>query len=309
LTHTRRQGALDRLDFRPKKRLGQHFLIDESVLECIISAAGLSPGDTVIEVGPGMGILTEALAGRGARVIAVELDSKLVALLRKKMTSFPRVEIVHADILKFAPQQLLQDAHVASGSAQSYKVIANLPYYITSPVLSHFLEAQRRPSEMVVMVQKEVGETIAAAPGKMRLLSVRAQFYSRPTIVCHVPPSSFHPRPKVDSVVLRLEVYAEPPIDVSDVAGFFEMVIHGFSAPRKQLRNSLAHSLAMSPTEAAALLERAGIQGKRRAETLSMEEWRQMWLVFAPCLRRPGVGDASSGSSIGPRSPKESRCG
>lgn len=299
---------MDRLDFRPKKRLGQHFLIDESVLGCIISAAGLSPGDTVIEVGPGLGILTGALARCGARVIAVELDSKLVALLRRKMAPFPDVEIVHADILKVSPQRLLQDSRFASGSTQSYKVIANLPYYITSPVLSHFLEAQCKPSEMVVMVQREVGETIAADPGRMRLLSVKAQFYSRPAVVCRVPPSSFHPRPKVDSVVLRLEVYAEPPIDVSDVSGFFDLVGHGFSAPRKQLRNSLAHSLAISPTEAAVLLERAAIEGRRRAETLSLEEWRQMWLVFAPQPGGPGPDDASSGSPIGPGSPMESGC-
>lgn len=270
------------LDFRPKKSLGQHFLTDEAVLERIISAAGLSSRDTVIEVGPGLGILTEALAKRGARVLAVELDSKLVALLRKKMAPFPDVEIIHADILKVTPGQLLQSARTVSEPAGGYKVIANLPYYITSPVLCHFLEAQPRPSEMVVMVQKEVGETIAAAPGKMRLLSVKVQFYSRPAIVCYVPATSFYPPPKVDSVVLRLDVYSEPPVEVSDVAGFFDVVIHGFSSPRKQLRNSLAHSLGMPPGDVALLLERAGIEGRRRAETLSLEEWRELWRIFAP---------------------------
>ena len=154
--------------FRPKKRLGQHFLIDKAVLERILSAAKLSPGDIVIEVGPGLGILTEGLAKRGARVIAVELDSKLVALLKKRLAALPDVQIVHADILKVTPWQLLQDNLPASGIVHDYKVIANLPYYITSPVLSHFLEAQSRPSEMVVMVQEEVGEAIAAVPGKMR---------------------------------------------------------------------------------------------------------------------------------------------
>ena len=271
------------LDFRPKKSLGQHFLTDEAVLERIISAAGLSSRDTVIEVGPGLGILTEALAKQGARVIAVELDSKLVALLRKKMAPFSDVEIIHADILKVTPGQLLQSARTVSEPAGGYKVIANLPYYITSPVLCHFLEAQPRPSEMVVMVQKEVGETIAAGPGKMRLLSVKVQFYSRPAIVCYVPAASFYPPPKVDSVVLRLDVYSEPPIEVSDVAGFFGVVIHGFSSPRKQLRNSLAHSLGMPPGDVALLLEKAGIEGRRRAETLSLQEWREMGRIFAPC--------------------------
>jgi len=272
---------LRQFGFKPKKRLGQHFLIDEAVLERILSAAELSPGDIVVEIGPGLGILTEGLARRGARVIAVELDSKLAALLKKRLAAFPDVKIVHADILKVTPRQL-QNNLPASELARGYKVIANLPYYITSPVLSHFLEAQPRPSKMVVMVQKEVGEAIAAAPGKMRLLSVKAQFYSKPVIISYVPAASFYPPPKVDSVILRLDVYSRPPIEVSDVAGFFDIVMHGFSAPRKQLRNSLAHSLEMPPSQVASLLEKAGIEAKRRAETLSLEEWRELWKIFAP---------------------------
>jgi 16S rRNA (adenine1518-N6/adenine1519-N6)-dimethyltransferase len=268
--------------FKPKKRLGQHFLVDEAVLEHILSAAELSPGDIVVEIGPGLGILTEGLARRGAKVIAVELDAKLVALLKKRLAAFPDVKIVHADILEVTPAQLLKDNLPASELARGYKVIANLPYYITSPVLSHFLEAQPRPSEMVVMVQKEVGEAITAALGKMRLLSVRTQFYSRPAIISYVPAASFYPPPKVDSVILRLDVYSRPPVEVSDAAGFFDIVMHGFSAPRKQLRNSLAHSLEMPPSQVASLLEKAGIEAKRRAETLSLEEWRELWKIFAP---------------------------
>ena len=273
---------LRQFGFKPKKRLGQHFLIDEAVLERILSAAELSPGDTVVEIGPGLGILTQGLAKQGARVIAVELDARLVGLLRKRLAGFPDVKIVHADILKVAPRQLLQDNLPGSEIMGGYKVVANLPYYITSPVLSHFLEAQPRPSKMVVMVQKEVGEAIAAAPGKMRLLSVRTQFYSKPAIVSYVPAASFYPPPKVDSVILRLDVYSRSPIEVSDVAGFFDIVMHGFSAPRKQLRNSLAHSLEMPPSQVASLLEKAGIEAKRRAETLNLEEWRELWRIFAP---------------------------
>ena len=280
---------LRQFGFKPKKSLGQHFLIDEAVLERILSAAELSPGDIVVEVGPGLGILTEGLARRGARVIAVELDAKLVALLKKRLAAFPDVKIIHADILKVTPRQLLQDNLPASELVRGYKVIANLPYYITSPVLSHFLEAQPRPSEMVVMVQKEVGEAIAAAPGKMRLLSVKAQFYSQPAIVSYVPAASFYPPPKVDSVILRLDVYSQPPIEVSDVSGFFDIVMHGFSAPRKQIRNSLAHSLEMPPGQVAALLEKAGIDAKRRAETLSLEEWRELWKIFAPFQKEHNV--------------------
>jgi len=277
---------LRQFGFKPKKSLGQHFLIDEAVLERILSAAELRPGDIVVEIGPGLGILTEGLARRGAKVTAVELDSRLVALLKKRLAAFPDVKIVHADILEVAPRQLLQDNLPASELVQGYKVIANLPYYITSPVLRHFLEAQPRPSEMVVMVQKEVGEAIAAAPGKMSLLSVKTQFYSKPAIISYVPAASFYPPPKVDSVVLRLDVYSRPPIEVSDVAVFFDIVIHGFSAPRKQLRNSLAHSLEMPPSQVTSLLEKAGIEAKRRAETLSLEEWRELWKHFAPFTKR-----------------------
>jgi len=283
------QQLLRQFDFKPKKRLGQHFLIDEAVLEHILSAAELSPGDIVVEIGPGLGILTDGLAKRGARVIAVELDSKLVALLRKRLAPFPNVKIIHADILRITPGQLLQNNLPAAELARDYKVIANLPYYITSPVLSHFLEAQPRPSKMVVMVQKEVGEAIAAAPGKMRLLSVKAQFYSKPAIISYVSAESFYPPPKVDSAILRLDVYCQPPLiksGVSDVAGFFDIVMHGFSSPRKQLRNSLAHSLEMPPSQVASLLEKAGIEGRRRAETLSLEEWREIWKTFAPFTKR-----------------------
>jgi len=268
--------------FKPKKSLGQHFLIDETVLQHILCAADLSPGEVVVEVGPGLGILTENLAKQGARVIAVELDGRLVALLKKRLAGFRDVKIVHADILAVTPRQLLQDNLPTPGLRRGYKVIANLPYYITSPVLSHFLEAQPQPSKMVVMVQKEVGEAIAAAPGKMRLLSVKAQFYSRPTIVSYVPAASFHPAPKVDSVILQLDVYSRPPIEVSDVASFFDIVMHGFRSPRKQIRNSLAHSLGMPPMQVASLLVKAEIEPKRRAETLSLDEWRELWKTFAP---------------------------
>ena len=251
-----------------------------------MSAAELGPEDIVVEVGPGLGTLTKKLAEHATKVVAVELDSELVSILRKRLSSFPNVKIIHADILKIAPRQLLEDV-IASESKQSqlapsYKVVANLPYYITSPVLRHFLEAQLQPSIMVVMVQKEVGEAMAATSGKMSLLSVRTQFYSNPAIITYVPAESFYPPPKVTSLVLRLDVYSKPPIEVSDVADFFDMVICGFSSPRKQLRNSLAQSLEMSPSQVVLLVEKAGIEAKRRAETLSLEEWKRLWEVFAP---------------------------
>jgi len=262
---------------RAKTRLGQHFLVNESVVEHILSAAELEPEDVIVEVGPGRGVLTRKLAERTARVIAVELDAGLVRILKRELASFPNVSIVHADILDVAPEELLTGI-----GAPGYKVVANLPYYITSPILRHFLQAELKPSLLVVMVQKEVGEAIAAAPGKMSPLSVGVQFYSKPTVVTYVPARDFRPVPKVDSVVLRLDVYSKPPVDISDEVGFWDIVHCGFSSPRKQLRNSLAHSLSIPPPQASLLLEGVEIDPRRRAETLTLEEWRRVGEAFAP---------------------------
>lgn len=273
---------LRRHNLRPRKRLGQHFLVDEGILESIISAAELSSDDIVIEVGPGLGILTKKLAAAVARVVAVELDSRLVDALGKELADSGNVEIVHGDILKLAPQRLAGDYLASVDSERSYKVVANLPYYITSPVLHHFLQASLKPSLMVVMVQKEVGEAIVASGGKMSLLAVGIQLYSKPTVIAHVPAKCFHPPPKVDSLVLRLDVYARPAVEVRDVNSFLDMVSCGFRAPRKQLRNSLAQALGMPPSQIAPMLEKVGIDARRRAETLSLDEWKGLWEAFAP---------------------------
>ena len=275
------KDLLRQLDLKPKKRLGQHFLIDEEALNSIISAAALTSEDIVVEVGPGLGILTRRLAEQTAKVIAVELDPRLVSILKRSLGSFSNVSIIHGDILKIALSQLLE------GLAQNYKVVANLPYYITSPVLRHFLEASLKPSLMVVMVQKEVGEAMAAAPGRMSLLSVSTQLYSKPTMITCVPKESFYPPPKVDSLVLRLDIYSKLPIGVSDVTSFFNIVKAGFSSSRKQLRNSLAQAFGMPPGQVVLLLEKAGVEAKRRAETLSLEEWEKLWEVFTLSRKQP----------------------
>jgi 16S rRNA (adenine1518-N6/adenine1519-N6)-dimethyltransferase len=270
-------------NFRPKKSLGQHFLVDDYALSQILSAYEVAPADVIIEVGPGLGKLTKELAKQAAKVIAVEIDGRLVSILKTNLSPFPNVRIVHDDILKTTPEQLLE---IEPGNYQSYKVIGNIPYYITSPLLRHFLEALIRPSIMVLMVQKEVGEAIVAVPGNMSLLSLRAQFFSKPTIIAHVPAKSFHPTPKVDSLILRLDIYHQLPVQVSDVASFFDMIACGFSSPRKQLRNSLAQSLQVSPNQVASFLEETGVDPKRRAETLNLEEWRKLWEVFAQFRKR-----------------------
>jgi 16S rRNA (adenine1518-N6/adenine1519-N6)-dimethyltransferase len=259
---------------RPKKRLGQHFLVDEAILNTILVAAELSPADIVIEIGPGLGVLTAELARRAGKVIAVELDTRLASLLKRKLASLPNVNVINADILKVSPSQLLE-------RKSDYKVVANLPYYITSPILRHFVEASPKPSLMVVMVQKEVGEAIVAGPGEMSLLAVSLQVYSKPKIVSYVPSQSFYPPPKVDSAIVRFDLLPQPAVKVADINGFFQVVKCGFSSPRKQLHNSLAQGMGEKPAEVALLLERAGIESQRRAETLSLDEWARLYEVWA----------------------------
>ena len=264
---------------RAKKSLGQHFLVDASVLQTIVEAAELSSSDTVIEVGPGLGILTAELIKRAGHVIAVELDTKLASLLKHRLASSANLRVINTDILKIRPSELLE-------GTSHYKVVANLPYYITSPVLRHFVEASPKPSLMIVMVQKEVGEAIVAEPGKMSLLAVSLQVYSKPRIISHVPAQCFYPQPKVDSVIVRFDLLSEPAVKLADVDGFFDLVRAGFSSPRKQLHNSLAHSLGMKPAEVISLLERANIDSKRRAETLSLEEWARLHEVLETLKER-----------------------
>ena len=270
---TKAKTLLGQFGLRAKKGLGQHFLVDGRVLRRIVAAADLTFEDTVIEVGPGLGILTRELAQQAGRVMAIEADSEMVSALSEVVARYPNLTVIHGDILHVDPASLLQPS---GGVPASYKVVANIPYYITSAVLRYFLEASRQPALMVVMVQKEVGKAIVAQPGDMSLLAVSIQFYGRPSIVARVPARSFYPPPKVDSVILRVDVYEKPPVSVPSARAFFETVRAGFSAPRKQLRNSLAQGLAIDTQLAAGLLQRVEIDPRRRAETLSIEEWGRL---------------------------------
>jgi 16S rRNA (adenine1518-N6/adenine1519-N6)-dimethyltransferase len=270
---TKRLLAL--LDTRAKKSLGQHFLIDAGALRRIVDAADLSPGDTVIEVGPGLGVLTVELLERAGHVIAVELDDNLVHLLKNRFAEASNLTIVHEDILKIDPSTILDKAKGARTS--EYKVVANLPYYITSAVLRHFLEGDVSPSLMVVMVQKEVARQIVAKPGEMSLLSVAVQFYGEARIVATIPAGSFIPPPKVESAVLKIRRHGALPIPVTDIESFFKVVRAGFCAGRKQLVNSLAQGLGTEKAAERAALEKASIEPTRRAETLAIDEWVSLW--------------------------------
>jgi 16S rRNA (adenine1518-N6/adenine1519-N6)-dimethyltransferase len=272
---------------KAKKGLGQHFLVDSRVLPKIINAANLNSTDTVIEVGAGLGNLTQILAKKAGKVLAIEIDHSLVSVLKRVLAGFSNVEIIQADILQIDLDQLFHpektddfSGNPIMAGSKNYKVVANLPYYIASPILRYFLEARQKPSRMVVMVQKEVAQAIVAPPGKMSLLSISVQFYGEPSIVAYVPASCFFPPPEVDSAILCIDLFQQPPIKVTEPADFFKVVKAGFSSPRKQLHNSLAQGLGLSNQESAALLTAADIEPQRRAESLNLPEWARLVAQF-----------------------------
>ena len=258
---------LQQWDLRPSKGLGQNFLIDHAVLEKIVAAAELTPDDAVLEVGAGLGTLTERLAQSAGHIVAVELDQRLMPVLRSVLASFDNVTLVQGDILALDPAALV---NVPSAR---YSVVANLPYYITSAVLRHLLETSLRPRRMVVTVQREVAQRVVAEPGQMSLLAVSVQFYGRPRLLFRVKPGSFYPSPAVESAVLQIDPYTTSPVDVVDPVAFFRVVRAGFGQRRKQLRNTLAAGLGRPSDEVAARLREAGVDPRRRAQALTLEEW------------------------------------
>ena len=261
-----------------KKSLGQNFLVDRRIVSRIIAAADLSPGDTVLEIGSGRGILTRPLAERTASLTAVELDGDLVTALAAEFSEQSHVRIVHADAREIEIASLIPHD-------SPYKLIANLPYYAAQPIIRRFLEAEHKPSVMVVMVQREVARNMTATPDKMSLLSVATQLYGKPRIVASVQPRAFRPAPKVTSAVVRIDVYSQPALALESVDAFFNLVRAGFSAPRKQIHNCLQQGLSIPRLESEAILSDADIDPKRRPQTLSLDDWGNLYAAWR--LRYP----------------------
>lgn len=250
----------------PKKSLGQHWLRDSAALQAMCDAAGLRPDDTVLEIGPGLGTLTELLVGRAENVVAVEFDEKLAAGLPRRVQA-DNLQVIHQDILSFDLTTL----------PPNYKLVANIPYYLTSNLIRVVSETPNPPAKAVILVQKEVAERVAAKPGGMSLLSVTAQFYWEVTTGREVPAELFEPPPKIDSRILIMERRSHPLFDV-DVRAFFRLVKAGFAQRRKTLLNSLAAGLHMDRVETQKLLEAADIDPTRRAQTLSLDEWHALYI-------------------------------
>ncbi|MDO5787617.1 MAG: 16S rRNA (adenine(1518)-N(6)/adenine(1519)-N(6))-dimethyltransferase RsmA [Phascolarctobacterium sp.] len=272
------QHILNRFKLRADKKLGQNFLIDENVVRQIVEAAELSEADTVLEVGPGIGTLTQGLAESKAQVVAVELDTRLLPVLATTLEGYDNVRVVHGDILKV---NIMEEV-----GAPEFKVCANLPYYITTPIIFALLEKRLPMERLVAMVQKEVAERMAAQPGgkEYGALSVAIQYYTEPEIAFIVPPTSFIPAPAVDSAVIVCKRRAKPPVEVCDEALFFRVVKAAFSLRRKMLSNSLKN-MGIKGEQVAKWLELAGVDGKRRAETLSLEDFAKLTNSFNEAVK------------------------
>ena len=261
-------AVLKRYGLRPDKKLGQNFLQDSSALQKIADAAEIQADDCVLEIGPGLGSLTRYLADSARSVAAVELDPDLIPPLKAVLTPYPNMRIIHGDILELSISDLVDQP--------GYIAAANIPYNITSAIIRHLLESDPKPRRIVLTIQKEVAERICAKPGDLSLLALSVQVYGSPRIVAKIPAGAFHPVPGVDSAILRVDIYDEPLIPREKLPRFFKLIKAGFGQKRKTLRNSLSAGLHIKTSEAQTMLNLAEIDPMRRAETLSIEEWKRL---------------------------------
>jgi len=274
------KNILEKFNAKPKKGLGQNFLIDKNILQKIIDAANINPEDTILEVGPGVGTLTQELAKKAKQVIAVEKDETMIEILKENLKDFKNIEIIHGDILKIDYLKLIENCKF---KIENYKVVANIPYYLTSPLIRKFLETKFPPSDIVLMIQKEVAERICSKVPDMNLLAVSVQFYATPKIVFNVSKNSFWPIPKVDSAVIKIT----PRSQTSREAGgptspdlFFRIVKAGFSQPRKQIGGNLSKMLKIEKKKVDELLTKNNLSPTQRAETLTIQDWKNLTEVL-----------------------------
>jgi len=265
--------------FTLKKQLGQNFLIDKHILDRIVEAAELSAEDGVFEVGPGAGVVTQRLAARAKTVVAVEKDRGLASVLEVVLRPFENTEVVFEDVLKVDLPQLWKKF----ADCRRVSVVANLPYYVTTPILFQLLESHVPLHHIVVMVQKEVADRLAASPGgkDYGALTVAVQYYAEVDRVVRVPPGAFTPPPNVESTVIRLRMRSNPPVNVADSAALFRVVRTAFAMRRKTLLNNLTHGFGITKAACVALLEDAGIEPSRRGETLSLAEFAEITKVWS----------------------------
>lgn len=267
-----------RFDIKMSKKLGQNFLIKRGIVDEIVKAADLQEGEPVLEIGPGIGTLTQGLAQSGANVTAIELDTRLLEVLDTTLAQYSNVTIVHGDVLKLDVPSIMNN--------EPFKVVANLPYYITTPIIMSLLESRLPIERLVVMVQKEVALRMVAKPGTKDYgaLSVAVQYYTKPDIVLDVPPKSFLPAPAVTSSVIRCVLRDKPPVDVIDEKLFFRVVKAGFAQRRKTFANTMK-TTGLSKDRIEELLAKANIDGQRRGETFTLQEFADVANVWAALIK------------------------
>lgn len=269
---------LEQRGLHPKKSLGQNFMHDPNTLEKITASAEIQANETVLEIGAGTGELTNVLAQHAHKVIAVEIDDRLIDLLEARFNKVSNVYFVFEDILK-------TDLNALVGN-KPYCVVANVPYYITSGIIRHILEAAHKPRCAVITMQYEVAQRITAPVGDLSLLAVSVQYYAKPQLITKLNPAVFWPRPEVSSAIVRLDPHPKPIVDVPSDETFFKVVRAGFSQKRKQLKNALGGGLGMTTTQAEALITQAQVDPSRRAETLELQEWASLTRVIHAQTRR-----------------------
>ena len=267
-----------RFDIKMSKKLGQNFLIKRGIVDEIVKAADLQEGEPVLEIGPGIGTLTQGLAQSGANVTAIELDTRLLEVLDTTLAQYDNVRIIHGDVLKLDVPSIMNN--------EPFKVVANLPYYITTPIIMSLLESRLPIERLVVMVQKEVALRMVAKPGTKDYgaLSVAVQYYTKPNIVLDVPPKSFLPAPAVTSSVIRCVLRDKPPVDVVDEKLFFRVVKAGFAQRRKTFANTMK-TTGLSKDRIEELLAKANIDGQRRGETFSLQEFADVANAWAALIK------------------------
>ena len=258
----------------PSKRFGQNFLIDKNIIKKILNQAKLGSKDIVLEIGPGIGTMTRELAKKAQKIIAVEKDPKMIEILKETTQDFQNIEIINADIMKYEVPKI---------KYRDYKVVANLPYYITSPVIRKLLETENKPKEIILMVQKEVAQRICVLPPKTNLLAISVQFYAKPKIISYVSKKAFFPKPKVDSAIIQLKISGQN--SKIDREKFFKIVKAGFSHPRKQLANNLLKELdflgkEINKEKIISLLAKKGILATQRPETLLLKNWIELTKIL-----------------------------
>ncbi|MDO4745805.1 MAG: 16S rRNA (adenine(1518)-N(6)/adenine(1519)-N(6))-dimethyltransferase RsmA [Bacillota bacterium] len=282
------QAIKEKHNFQLSKSLGQNFITDKSVIERIVEGSGAGEDDLVIEIGPGIGVLTAEAAETAGKVVAIEIDKKLIPILAETLGEYDNVRVINSDILKTDINEIIREEREAGSFSGGVKIMGNLPYYITTPIIMGILEKGVEADSITIMMQKEVADRIKSSPGGKiyGAISVAVQYYCEVEQVASVPKEVFVPRPKVDSAVLKLSIRKERPVDLIDEKSFFACIKAGFGQRRKTLLNSLTGVNGLAKEEIKKILEEAGIEPARRAETLNIEEFAAIANGVAECSRR-----------------------